>query len=288
MREGAPVAGVSDTGAHVGRDAPRLPRDAPPACRDATPVAEGRIRMVTIPLAAGVGVLAGPWLRGLVFAHAVGWRQPLRQHCPACGTSVIPMTWRGLLAVAPLDGRCPTCRTPIGPVAGSVEILAALVLSMLAMRAPSGWVLAAWIWWALLGIALALIDTAVHRLPDPLTTAATGGVGLVLTAEAITSGEVDPLIRALACAAGLALVYLVAILAPGGMGRGDGALAVSIGLLLGRISVPAVVLATVLTAGLAGAWTALGRIRGRLGGSDAVALGPHMIIGALVALLVNA
>jgi leader peptidase (prepilin peptidase)/N-methyltransferase len=242
---------------------------------------------VTILLAAVLGVLAGPWLRGLVFAHTVAWQQPLRHRCPVCRTPVVSIVGRGLLAVAPYDGHCPTCTSPIGPVAGSVETIAALALATLTTRQCSGWVLAAWTWWVLLGIALSLIDTTVHRLPDALTTATTVGVGLLLTAEAVTSGETHPLLRALTGAAGLGTMYLIAILAPTGMGRGDGRLAVSIGLLLGWISIPTIVLGTILAVVLAGAWTAHGRIRGRLGGSDQVALGPHLITGAFLALLAS-
>lgn len=198
---------------------------------------------------------------------------------------MVSTTGRGLLAVAPHDGHCPTCASPIGPVAGGVEILAALALMAAASRAPSGWVLAAWTSWVLLGIALSLIDTKVHRLPDALTTTATVGAGLLLTAQAVTSGEPNPLFRALTGAAGLGAVYLIAILAPTGMGRGDGRLAVGIGLVLGWVSIPTVVLGTVVAMVLAGAWTAHGWIRGWLGSSDQVALGPHLITGAFLALL---
>jgi leader peptidase (prepilin peptidase)/N-methyltransferase len=118
----------------------------------------------------------------------------------------------------------------------TVEILAAAVLAALTARAPVDrpWVLAAWLWLALLGIALAVIDATVHRLPDPLTTTATGGVLLLLAADAVTSGDITGLVRALACSAGLGAVYLIAVLTPAGMGRGDAHLALSLGLVCGR------------------------------------------------------
>jgi leader peptidase (prepilin peptidase)/N-methyltransferase len=84
-------------------------------------------------------------------------------------------------------------------------------------------VLAAWCWAGLLGIALALIDAAVHRLPDPLTVAALSGAVLLLAAAAVAAGDYHALVRAALCGLGLGGAYLIPILAPGiGMGRGDG------------------------------------------------------------------
>ena len=95
----------------------------------------------TVAAAAGVGIAAGPWLRSLVFAHSVDFRAPLRSRCPQCRYLVVPIAVRGLAAVAALDGRCPACRRLLGLPAGSVELLAAACLAVLAL---SVWVLAAW------------------------------------------------------------------------------------------------------------------------------------------------
>lgn len=247
------------------------------------------MELTTAVLAGGLGLFAGPWLRGLVFTHSVAWQQPLRTRCPACGTNVVdPGRW-GLAVAVPIGGRCPRCRTTIGPPAGSVEIVAATVLVALTIRAPADqpWILAAWIWLALLGIALAVIDAAVHRLPDPLTTAATGGVLVVLIADAVTSGDATGLVRALACSAALGAVYLIAVLAPAGMGRGDAHLALSLGMVCGQISVPTVWVAALSSIGLAGGCVALGRLAGTLRPHDRVALGPFMLAGTLTAVLVS-
>ncbi|GAA1026330.1 hypothetical protein GCM10009557_03650 [Virgisporangium ochraceum] len=126
-----------------------------------------------------LGLLSGPWLGGLVVAHSVAYRQPLRQHCPVCGVVTVDVTRGGVLAAAPPDARCRQCRSPTGPAPGLLEVVAAAVLCLLAVATPSVWVLAAWSWTALLGIALAFIDVAVLRLPDVLTIAAgLGSLGL--------------------------------------------------------------------------------------------------------------
>ena len=234
--------------------------------------------------AAGIGLLAGPWLRGLVFAHSVPAGQPPRGECPRCGTPVVGVRWRALLAVAPVRGRCRTCAARIGPRPGVVEVLAAAVLAVLAASAPSAWVLAAWGWAALLGIALAWIDITMFRLPDPLTTAATVGVLVLLGVAAATSGQPHPLIRAVLAALLLGLLYVVVVLVPGGrMGRGDASLAVVIGACLGWRSLGTVADATrdaiLLAAGYVLVMLAAHRLRRR----DPVAYGVFILLGALVA-----
>jgi leader peptidase (prepilin peptidase)/N-methyltransferase len=244
--------------------------------------------LTTVVAAVGAGVIPGPWLRGLVFAHTVEYRQPARSRCPSCGHVAVPVALRGLVAVAPVDGRCPTCRTVLGPPAGSVEVFAAIVIAVLALQAPSGWVLAAWCWAGLLGVALALIDAAVHRLPDLLTVAATAGALLLLCMAAIASGDYHALIRAVLCGLGLGVVYLVPILATStGMGRGDGQLALTIGVCLGWVSITAVLTATIAAVLLAAAYVAAMLLTGRLGRRDPVAYGPFMLLGALISVVVT-
>ncbi len=244
--------------------------------------------LTTIIAAVGVGVAAGPWLRGLVFAHTVGYGQPPRSRCPTCGHHVVPVAWRGLAAAAPITGHCPHCDTAIGPPTAAVELLAAAVLVPLAVHAPSGWVFAAWSWAGLLGVALALIDTAVHRLPDLLTLAAAGGALLLLAVAATTTGNPQALLRAVLVALGLGVVYIIPILAGTGMGRGDAQLALVIGACLGWISIGVVLTATIAAVLLAAAYVTVMLLARRLGRKDPVAFGPFMLVGALAALVLTA
>jgi leader peptidase (prepilin peptidase)/N-methyltransferase len=242
-----------------------------------------------IALLAATAAACGPWLRARIFTHTVAYRQPRRRHCPPCGRILLPVGWRGLTAALPAGGGCPHCATPIGPAAGSVEVIAAAVTVVLALRAPSAWILAAWCWVGLLGVALAFIDGAVHRLPDPLTAAATAGALAALTAATtVGGGHPAALLRAILAAAALAAFYLILILLPAtGMGPGDGKLAVPIGLCLGYLPTTAVITAT-LAANLFAAGYVLAKLAtSRLGRRDAVAFGPFMLLGALAALLIT-
>lgn len=237
--------------------------------------------------AAGLAVVAGPWLRGLVFAHSVAYGTPPRSRCPSCGHPVVVVALRGLAAVGPLDGRCPTCGQWIGPPVAAVEVIVGLMLFVLVVGAPSGWVLAAWCWAGLLGVALALVDAAVYRLPDVLTTCAALGLAVLLTAATISTGDLSALASAGLGALGLGLFYLALVLIPGaGMGRGDAQLAVVIGGCLGWLGATAVVTATVAAVLLAAARVVAGLTAGRLARRDPVPFGPFMLLGALVAVVV--
>jgi leader peptidase (prepilin peptidase)/N-methyltransferase len=245
--------------------------------------------VIAVLAAVGLAVVAGPWLRGLVFAHTVAYGTPPRRSCPNCGQPVIVAALRGLAAVGPLDGRCPTCARQVGPPAAAVELITALVLAVVAVRAPSGWVLAAWCWAGLLGVALALVDAAVYRLPDILTTAAALGSAALLTAAAMTTGDLPALASAGLGALGLGGFYLVLVLVPGaGMGRGDAQLAVVIGGCLGWLGPAAVVTATIAAVLLAAVRVLAGLAAGRLARRDPVPFGPFMLLGALIAVATTA
>jgi leader peptidase (prepilin peptidase)/N-methyltransferase len=87
------------------------------------------------------------------------------------------------------------------------------------------------------------------------------------------------------CALSVGGVYLVPILVSAiGMGRGDGQLALAIGLCLGWVSVAAVVIGTVAAVLLAGVCVAVLLGTGRIRRGDPVPFGPFMLLGALVAL----
>jgi len=164
-------------------------------------------------------------------------------------------------------------------------MLTAVTVVVVAAYAPPGWVLAAWSWAALHGIALAFIDTAVYRLPDILTTTAASGALALLAVAAVTSGDYPALLRAALYSLGLSTAYLILVLLPGtGMSRGNAHLALVTGASLGWISVCAVVTATIAAVLLAAAFVLTMVLIGQLTTRDAIPDGPFMLIGALAAL----
>ena len=170
---------------------------------------------------AAVGLLAGPRIRASAFAGSTGTGQPTRTQCSACSRPVLPGRWRWR-SVLPVTGRCPACHARVGPYPLAAELAASTALAILAVRAASAWELAALAWLTLIAVPLALIDAAVHRLPDRLTATAFTGTLVLLAVAALTAHQPGHLARAAIGAAALACFYLaLCLIRPGEMGLGD-------------------------------------------------------------------
>ena len=223
-------------------------------------------------IVAAIGVLVAPLLRALIFRHSVVAGQPWRQRCPGCD--------RAVYAISPL-GRCFHCRTRLGPPPFAVEAVAAIALGLLAWRTPMSLPLLAFGWIAVLGVALAFIDVAVHRLPDRLTLPAFAGAVVLLALD----NRPARLGTALLCALAMAACYLTLILiSPSGLGLGDGKLALSLGLALGWFGGIVTVYGAAAGFILSGLYAVAMLAAGRLGRKDSVAHGPFMLLGTLTAL----
>ncbi|MFD4210899.1 prepilin peptidase, partial [Micromonospora tulbaghiae] len=120
---------------------------------------------VAVALTTAIGALAGAAARPAVFARSVPAPAAARSDCPSCGSAVLDRA----LPVLPVSGRCPACSETIGPRPLVPETAAALAFAAIAAGGASGWFAAAQYWVAACGVALALIDLAVQRLPDVLT-----------------------------------------------------------------------------------------------------------------------
>ncbi|WP_331729100.1 A24 family peptidase (plasmid) [Streptomyces avidinii] len=230
--------------------------------------------VLSVALTAAVGALAGAAARPVVFARSVPAPASARRDCPRCGSAVLGRQ----LPVLPVSGRCPGCAQVIGPRVLVPEAVAAIAFAAIAVGGASGWFAAAQYWVAACGVALALIDLAVQRLPDVLTLPACGGTLLLLTAAAL-AGEPGSLGRAAAAASALTAAFLLMAFT-GAMGLGDVKLAPAIGALLGWISWTSLFWGTAagffVGAATEVARLALGRTR-----RTHVSFGPYMVIGAL-------
>ena len=229
-------------------------------------------------------MIAGPRIRASVFSRSTEPGRPPRRACPACGHEILPDRWRWR-PLLPVTGRCPSCRTRIGPYPVLVELVAGLALAVVAVRASSAWELAALAWLALLAVPLAFIDAAVRRLPDPLTAAACAGTLALLGVAALTSHQPGHLGRAAIGAAALACFYLaLSVIRPGGMGLGDAKLAASVGAALGWISWQALLTGTFIAFALAGVYGGGLLALHRATRTSHLPLGPFILIGTLAAI----
>lgn len=145
--------------------------------------------------------------------------------------------------------------------------------------------LPAYLLFAWLTVALVWIDLDVHRLPVGLTRPALPAFALLLVPPTIATGAWDQLLVAGICCVVLTAIYLAFAFVPGGgFGGGDVQLAPTIGLLLGWFSVGHVVVATMAAFVLGGVGAVVLLATGRAGRRSAMAFGPFMCAGALVAI----
>ncbi|HCT76684.1 MAG TPA: prepilin peptidase [Micromonosporaceae bacterium] len=217
------------------------------------------------------GVLLAPALRGQIFLHSVPSGQLWATICPSCHRRI---------RLIGFNARCPGCATRIGPPPGAVELVAGATLGLLIWRVPDPLPLLALSWIALVGVVLAFVDGAVHRLPDRLTLTAFVGAAFILALD-------DPTRAGWALLGSLALggcYLLLAVANPAGMGLGDGKLALSLGLALGWFGWIAVIYGAAAGFVLSGLFAIAMLVIGRLGRKDSIAHGPFMLLGALAAI----
>jgi leader peptidase (prepilin peptidase)/N-methyltransferase len=192
----------------------------------------------------------------------------------------------GVLAGPPVRAGV-LARYGVAPPALAVEAAAGLALAVTAARAASPWPLAGLGWLMLCAVALAFIDAAIRRLPDPLTGAAFAGtLGFLAVAALTGGGHPGQLGRAVLAAAALCGFYLALfIIRPSGMGLGDVKLAAGIGTALGWLGWQALVAGTFLAFALAAVYGMALLISGRATRKHQIPFGPFMITGAFLVFL---
>src|ERR1700739_3092831 len=157
-----------------------------------------------------LGLAAGGALRATVFRLSVAPGEPERMACPRCDAPV-----RRRLAV-----RCGQCGCSLGtPLA--LELSTAVVLALLLGRFGAQPDVVAFGFFGVVGVALAAIDVATRRLPDPRTRPAYPILIALLAVAALASHDFSALARALLGGLALGGAYLVlALLRPGQIGGG--------------------------------------------------------------------
>jgi leader peptidase (prepilin peptidase) / N-methyltransferase len=230
---------------------------------------------ITVALVAGL--TTGAAARPLIITRSVPRGAPLQLACPYCATTVAGPSPRNWISAA--SGRCPACRERLGPAPAVPEALAGIAFVALAAAGATGWSGAAQYWLAACGIALALVDVAVHRLPNAFTYAASAGTLALLIAAQLT-GQHGSLTRAVEAAAVVTAVYFLLALT-GVMGMGDVKLAPAVGALLGWTTWAAVLKGTLAGFVLSAAASLVLLATKRATMRTRIAFGPWMIMGAM-------
>lgn len=129
----------------------------------------------------------------------------------------------------------------VGPMPGrrariTTAAITAALCAAFAFRVGADPALPAFVLLAILGVQLARIDVTLHILPNPLVLSLLAGGLLCLLATCFGGEQWANLVRGLAGAAILFVIYLIlALISPGAIGMGDVKLAGPVGLYLGYL-----------------------------------------------------
>ncbi len=248
--------------------------------------------MLTV-LAALLGLAVG-WFLNLVVHRVPRGESPVRppSRCPACGHPVRARHNVPVVGWLVLRGRCADCKTRISIRYPLVELGTAVVFAAVTARLGQldlRSAIPAYLYFAAAGIALALIDLDVRRLPNVIVLPSYPVIAVLLFGSAWWQHDWWSLARAgIGAAALFALYAVISFIQPGGMGLGDVKLSGVVGAVLGYLSWSALVIGGFLGF-LLGAVAGVALIvAGRGGRKTAVPFGPFMIAGALLALFVAA
>jgi leader peptidase (prepilin peptidase)/N-methyltransferase len=209
-------------------------------------------------------------------------------HCPHCRAAV--RAWHNvpLLGWLLLRGRCADCDHRIGARYPLVELATSLLFVAVTLRFGVSLALPAYLYLAAIAIALTMIDIDVQRLPNSIVLPSYLVGAILLVPHAVATGQWWSAGRGAVAMAALFLGYLVlATVRPGGMGLGDVKLAGLLGFFLGWLGWSEVLVGTFagfLIGGTVGATLLITRRAGR---GSAVAFGPYMLAGALIALFLT-
>lgn len=254
--------------------------------------------------AAVIGLAVGSFLNVVIHRVPAGLSvvRPASA-CPGCGTEIRARDNIPVLSWVLLRGRCRNCGTGISLRYPLVEAGTGLAFVAVAvyflpridaalgsgLTAPGAFLeLLAFLALAALTIALAIIDIEVQRLPNPIVLTGYIIAIVLLLPAALLLGRPEALLTALIGGAALFVFYLVvALIYPGGMGFGDVKLAGLLGLYLGYLGWPELIVGA-FAAFLLGGIAALVLVLARHGGRKTrLPFGPFMLGGAWVGVVVG-
>jgi leader peptidase (prepilin peptidase)/N-methyltransferase len=240
-----------------------------------------------------LGLLIGSFL-GIVIDRLPTGRSVLfpPSQCPTCEAAIAPRDRVPVLGWLLLRGRCRNCRAAISPRYPLVEILTGgsfVVVAWRAVQLDQSAAIPALLAFTALGIALAAIDIDVRRLPDRLVLPAYPVLAALLAGAGIVRHDWSSVARAgLGALALFAFFFALALASPQGMGFGDVKLAGVIGLVLGYLSWPALLVGAFAAFFLGAVVGVVVLATGAGGRKTAVPFGPFMVAGTLLALWVTA
>jgi leader peptidase (prepilin peptidase)/N-methyltransferase len=224
------------------------------------------------------------------FLNVVIWRVPRGEsvahpgsHCPSCDQSIRPRDNVPVVSWLLLRGKCRHCGAAISVRYPLVELATGALFVAFAIRFGLHADLPAYLYLASVGIALAMIDLDVQRLPDVLTLPSYPvGIALLGIAAAVDHDAHAFVTALLGMAALFGFYAAVWFVYPAGMGLGDVKLAGVLGLYLGWLGWGPVVVGA-FAAFAVGAIVSIGIVVfAEAGRKTRIPFGPFMLIGVLI------
>jgi leader peptidase (prepilin peptidase)/N-methyltransferase len=240
-------------------------------------------------VAAGVfGLVIGSFLN--VVIYRVPKEESIvtpRSRCPGCSTVISARDNVPVLSWALLRGRCRHCDTPISARYPLVEALTGGLFAAVTARVGVEWELPAFLVVTAGLIALSFIDLDTYLLPKRVVYPVLGAGAVLFGAAALLGGDSRGAAEAAAGGAtAFAVLLLIHLISPRGMGFGDVRLAAIVGMTLGWIEFPAVAVGLFLAFLLASAVGIGLMVARRRGRKDRVPFGPFLAAGAVLAIFV--
>ncbi|WP_296195009.1 A24 family peptidase [uncultured Microbacterium sp.] len=254
-------------------------------------------QVFAIVVAGVLGLVIGSFLNVVIGRVPAGIPLTRESRCPACDA---PIRWYQNIPIVSwiaLRARCASCREPISVRYPLVELATGLAFAgvtaasvgspAFAASVPASiapwFVLAAYLYFVAISIALTLIDLDTHRLPNAIVLPGYIVTLVLLGTAAVLSGDYAALLRAAIGGAALwAFYFVIRLVAPRGMGGGDVKLAGLVGAYSAWIGWGALAVAAFgafVVGGVVGiALIALRRATRR----TAIPFGPWMIVGAWI------
>jgi leader peptidase (prepilin peptidase)/N-methyltransferase len=208
-----------------------------------------------------------------------------RSACPTCAEPIHERDNIPVLSWLLLRGRARCCGERISGRYPLVEAGTALAFGVVAAWIGLSWLLPAMLYLAAIGIALTVIDLEHKRLPNAIVLPAYPVATALLVLAALAEGGSRRLLgAAIAGVALYAFYFVLLVVYPKGMGFGDVKLAGVLGLYLGWFGWQYTVVGAFFGFLLGGLVGLILMALGRAGRKSAIPFGPHMIVGAWLAL----
>ena len=205
-----------------------------------------------------------------------------RSRCPNCGAEIRNRDNIPVVSYILLRGRCHSCGERISARYPLLEALTAAVFAGTAIVYASIYLIAMLCVFGAVMLAVAAIDLELRVIPNRITYPAFPVFAIAIVAGWAVGQELSPAHALIGAVAYGGVFFVIALIAPRGLGMGDVKLTGLIGLVMGSLGLRYVGVAAgsaVLLGGVAGL-VALASGRGR---KSMMPFGPFLAAGALVA-----